>query len=229
VRLTNVFFLFTILLGTTVKAQQEKQPLRELLQAIEKQFGVSFTYTDENVENVLVEQLPANLTLTQVLTFLSNQTGLLFTQLDQRFITISKPLLKKTITVCGILEDDETHEKIFGATIQAGDKFAVSDKDGYFELKDLDGESVLLIKSLGYEAVSVAARSLVDKPCRVFPLVLQTSYLSEVTITNYLTTGIVKKIDGSLSIQTKDLGILPGVDRTRCTFYHPGSSRNTEY
>lgn len=211
-RLTNVFFLFTFLLiGTTVKAQQEKQPLREVLQSIEKQFSVSFTYTDENVENVLVEQLPTNLTLTQVLTFLSNQTGLLFTQLDQRFITISRPLLKNTITVCGILEDNETHEKIVGATIQAGDKFAVSDKDGYFELSDLDYESILLIKSLGYEAVSVAARSLVDKPCTVFSLVLQPSYLSEVTITNYLTTGIVKKIDGSLSIQTQDLGILPGL------------------
>lgn len=207
-----VFFLFlSPFFNNLAVAQQEKQPLRDVLRTVEKQYSVSFTYSDENIEGVSIERLPANLSLAAALVFLNRQTGLLFTQLDNRFITISKPTVEKSISICGIIVDSETNEAIVGATIQCNDKIAISNQEGYFELSDLDLNSLLSIKSFGYELQSISTSALATRPCKPILLKLLSSLLKEVIITNYLTTGIRKKIDGSLSIQTRSLGILPGL------------------
>lgn len=207
-----IFCSLFVLVSAIVSAQQNKRPLREVLQIVERQYAVSFTYADENVEGVFIEQFPTDAGLPDVLTFLSKKTGLLFTRLDQRFIAISMPAIAKPqISICGTTVDQETNEKISGATIQCGNKFSVSDATGYFELKDLDEGSIITIRSLGHELLTLDARVLQHRPCSTLRLKLLTYYLAEVMIPNYLTTGIRKKVDGSLSIQTKELGILPGL------------------
>jgi len=202
-------FILSLFFDLAGLAQQEKRPLREILQSIEQQFTVSFTFIDETIEGVNIDRPPENLDLNEALEFLRQKTKLTFTQLDQRFITISKPVLN--IPICGFIIDKETGEKVIGATIQCDNNFTTTDADGYFELPDLKEESILYIKSIGYGTFSIAANALANSPCKTLELSLQPSVLSEVIIANYLTTGIRKMAEGSFSIQTNELGILPGL------------------
>lgn len=210
-------FILSLYFGDAATAQQEKQPLREILQLIEQQFTVSFTFIDEIIQGVDIERPPENLGLNEVLDFLRQKTKLTFTQLDQRFITISKPILKY-INICGVIIDKETGEKVIGATIQCDNNFISSNADGYFELNHLKEQSILHIKSIGYGTFSIAANEFVSSPCKTLQLSLQPSMLAEVIIDNYLTTGIRKMAEGSFSIQTKELGILPGLTESDVLF-----------
>ncbi len=202
----NIFFL---LLFVNAQAQQGKKSLREILYTIEAEYKVSFTFSDAHIETILIEPIPPSIGISEVLILLRKKTGLVFTQLDQRFIAISKPELPK-LKICGVLLDGETNEKIAGATIQVQGKIIVSNQDGFFEVADYSKNSTVIIKSVGYNQVVLPISSF-GTDCLKIQLTLSTSYLSAVIVTNYLTTGIRKKIDGSLSIQTKELGILPGL------------------
>ncbi len=206
--------LILLFFSDPLLAQQNKQMLREVLQAVEKQYTVSFTFRDEDVDGRLIESPATNLSLTEVLGFLQQQTNLVFTKLDERFITIHNISRKDRNMVCGRLIDDETKEAIAGATIQQGDEMVVSNNEGYFELQDGISDIVIRIKSLGYKEMIFTTSeltSLPSSPCKIISLQLKTSSLSEVVILNYLAKGISKVVDGSLVIQTKELGILPGL------------------
>lgn len=208
IRILLAFSLF-LYVPQAVLAQQDRVPLRTILQSLEQRFNISFTYLDETVAGVDAEPPAETLDLSETLRFLTTNTRLLFTQLDERFVTISKP--GTTFTVCGVLVDKETKEKIIGATIQCKDQFTVSDVEGRFQLKDVEAEAIVLIRSLGYLAKSVEASRLSSGPCAPLELSMAPHLLSEVIIANYPTTGISKLVDGSFSMQTEALGILPGL------------------
>jgi hypothetical protein len=204
-------FAFSLFISVrhAVLAQQDQMPLRAILQSLEQRFTISFTYLDETVDGIYAQPPAVTLNLSESLRFLSANTKLLFTQLDERSFTISKP--GTTITVCGVLVDKETKEKIIGATIQCKDLFTISDAEGRFQLKDVEGEDIILIRSLGYFAKSIQANQLASLPCSSLELSMLPRLLSEVIIANYPTTGISKLLEGSYSIQTDALGILPGL------------------
>jgi len=63
--------------------------------------------------------------LDEALEYLAQATGLEFTRVDQRFVTISRPGIH-LMDICGILIDARNHETIEGAAIQAGEKFTAS-------------------------------------------------------------------------------------------------------
>ncbi len=183
--------------------------LRAVLQLLEQRFQVSFTFLDETVEGIAAELPDETMSLSESIQSLSGSTRLVFTQIDERFISISRPITKGTI--CGVLVDKDTHEKVVGATIQWQENFAVSDEEGYFQLKDVDSPGKLIIRSLGYTAQLIDVGTLTAVPCKVVELSMSPQVLSEVIIANYPTTGISKLAEGSYSIQTKTLGILPGL------------------
>ncbi len=211
-RLNKIVFLYFISLFFSYHAlaQQKKLLLRDVLRVVEGRHDVSFTFLDKHIKGLLIEDPSDSLSLSEVVSDLQQKTGLIFTRLDQRFITISKPATLH-ITICGVLVDKETKEKIPGAVIRADEKFTLSNKEGHFELSGVREGSFLSVKSLGYEDLSIEANVLVESPCKTISLQLQISTLPEVIITYYLTDGIRKKIDGSLSIKSKELGILPGL------------------
>ncbi len=211
-RLTSILFVFLFFQFSrqAALAQQDRVPLRDILQLLEQQFAVSFTFLDETVAGVYTEQPPNTLTLTESIQFLSTRTRLTFTQLDERFITINSPDVSK-ITICGVLVDKETKAKVIGATIKYKDKFAISSEDGQFELRDIEEQAVVHIKSLGYASLSIEVNRIAASPCATLELTMLPYILSEVLIADYPTTGISKMAEGSYSIQTKELGILPGL------------------
>jgi hypothetical protein len=179
---------------------------------VEQRYDVIFTYLDENIDGVLIPRPPGDLSLRDMLQFLQQRTGLVFKQLDPRFITISKSPTK-SIRVCGLLADSSHRVNIEGAAIRVGNEFATTNAEGYFELTGFSEDS-LQIQALGYISKTLSIKDWSGLPCKTITLDIQSTLLQEIVVINYLTEGIDKKTDGSFSIHTKDLGILPGLIET---------------
>lgn len=204
--LSLVFFCFS------VKAQKEQNevPLQELLKLLELHYDVSFTYVDHNLEGLSLAPPSTNDKLSTVLEYLEEKTGLLFQPLDDRFIAIRKAQSPK-ITISGILKENATDAVIVGATVQTGDQFVVSNKKGYFQLKDIPVTDSISIQVLGYKKRFLPAKNFQGKQSQIIYLQPHILTLPEVIISNYITEGIDKRADGSFVIDTEVLGILPGL------------------
>jgi len=204
-----VFIIGFSLLALSAQAQQTTvQPLRAVLQTIEKKFNVVFTFADELVEDVFVTSPAKKSSLENVLESLRKQTGLTFLQLNSRYIIISKPDKKSTEILCATIRASDTGEPIAGATVQTGNEFTVTNDAGYFKLPRKEG--VILIRSLGYESLTLSASDFIND-CA--PLLMKVSYttLEEVTVSDVIATGIEEKVDGSVTLRPEILGILPGL------------------
>jgi TonB dependent receptor/TonB-dependent Receptor Plug Domain len=207
-RFLTAFFVF--LFGIAGVAQDnEKQPLGKILKELEQRYAITFTYVDENIEGVLISPPSKNFDLSESLLYLQQHTGLLFQQLSKRYVTISKT--KTSSVICGIISYADTGETVVGATIQVGNKLSISNEDGYFQLSGLSEDSVVHIRFVGYEPMDIPITEFLDRPCKKIPLQLQLTTLQEIFISDFITEGIDKKVDGSLVINTETLGVLPGL------------------
>ncbi len=204
-------FLTGILLITFASQAQvntSKQPLRTILQSLEKQFTVAFTFADKSIADVNVDPLPRRTSLANSLQLISQQTGLIFQSLNERYIAISESRTS-TNTLCGTLRSSETGEPIAGASIQLGTTYAISNEGGYFELNRTDSTHVI-IKSLGFEPLELSPNQF-NSNCQTVLMKISYTTLEEVTVADFIAAGIEKKTDGSLTVRNEFLGILPGL------------------
>ena len=207
----HLLLLILLLAAQTVCAQSEKQSLQSLhavLPILEARYGVTFTYADSNIAGLFIEEPLSDLSLLSCLSILEKRTRLKFQQLDARFVTISKPPIHG-ITFCGRVIDADTQDNLAGATIRTETKTVISDSLGYFELEGIPETSLIVVQSLGYGQQTMIASA--NTPCSVVSLKASIITLDEVVIRNFLTSGITKEADGSLSMSREDLSMLPGL------------------
>ncbi|TJY37426.1 TonB-dependent receptor [Pontimicrobium aquaticum] len=83
----------------TVSAQTNKEtiPLIDFLKQIEKQHNVSFTYADANVKNTTIAKLSTELSLKDLLNYISKHTNLYFETLNDKILIIKKEEDKKEL------------------------------------------------------------------------------------------------------------------------------------
>lgn len=197
-----------LLVSHALMAQSEKRALKTVLDTLSVRHAVAFTFLDEVVANVVCETPSARLTLRESLDALTAETGLVFTQLNQQSVTIHRPALA---VVCGYVVDRDTGERIPGAAVQCGETLVITDQQGYFSFSQIAFGSRMRIQFFGYDSLSLPAHDFRGSECKTIPLTIHTSVLSELVVSHYLTVGIQKKREGSLGIQTKKLGLLPGL------------------
>jgi hypothetical protein len=217
------FGLLLMVCITPGRAQpREPQPLPVILLALEKKFSVAFTYahTTSGINQKILAP-PREADLAQCLRYLQDETGLTFEVINQRYIAIVQAGDQPVDRLCGYLRSAETGEPVAGATIQAGSVYTYSQTDGYFEFSN-ESSATLTITSLGFEpvqqAVSVGA-------CQSIVLPVARMLLEEVTVSDVITTGMERKSDGSITLQQRALGILPGLpqpDALQALQYVPG-------
>ncbi|PHR71843.1 MAG: TonB-dependent receptor [Lutibacter sp.] len=201
------FFLFcNIFYAQNTK---EKKPLVKIIKQLEKQFTCNFSYADINVENVFVYLPPNYTTLKETITFLDENTNLDFKILENNTITIS--LANGAKNFCGYLLDKETGEPIVNATLQARSEYSITDSEGYFELNNISKNEFISFKHISYKSVKHLPNIFVEGKCDNHFLVPKIESIREITIRNYLTKGIRKKIDGSYEINYENFGTLPGL------------------
>lgn len=147
----------------------------------------------------------------EFLSAIENQSQLKIKKLNDRYYTLSK---SATVDVCALVLDNFENNTIIGATVEVlGSNIAtITDLDGQFSLKNIPRKAIVRIRFLGYKVKYVSAETLVNhQPCT--PIVLAQNYqqLDEVVVYKFLTTGLVKKQDASIELNTPQFGILPGL------------------
>ena len=205
--LLTTFFLF---FGALATAQhKEKLSLEKILIKLEQRFSVTFTYADDNIAEVSVIPPSEQFDLAETLNYLDKITGLRFQQLNDRFVTISKHE-SAIVDICGILTYSDTREAVDGATIESGKSFSLSNETGHFHLNVSKGDT-LHVRFIGYKSLHIPADEFLGSPCKKITLQPELTTLQSVFVSDFITEGIDKKLDGALFISAGTLGMLPGL------------------
>jgi hypothetical protein len=204
-------FLLTVSVAFT-QVSTNKVALSSLLLELEKTYTVKFSYSDTDVKNVFIEQPEKGIPIAKLISYLNKKTFLNFKTLDNRYITIS--FLNKTIDICGTVLSDTSLEPLLLASIKInGLKLGVTtDNEGVFYFKNVPVNSILNISFIGFKTLSISAKELFSSSnCKQLFLEEKAENLSEITIPQFLTSGLQKSIDGSTVLNTDKFGILPGL------------------
>lgn len=202
-----MLFLFCHSFYAQVK--KENQTLRALILQIEQEFDCSFSYADENIENISIA-IPSSLTtLEEIVNYLQDNTPLNFTLLQDKVIAVSDK--KSSFSICGYLVDIDTGEAISNVAIHTKNQNVISDARGYFELVDVPTNQLVSMQHIGYKTVRYVAQKFTDKNCNSHYLVPNIEQIREIVIHNYLAKGIRKTTTGSFDIDYSNFGILPGL------------------
>lgn len=209
------FLLLIFLFSITTNAQEKKKnihyadlSLNGFLTEMEGLFGVKFSYNTSSFTDIIITVNQDSVTLEEVISILSSQYPIHFTQIDERYFVVK---FNKTLPFCGYITD-KTHTPIEGVTIfnKIKKTGVSSDEKGFFSIKSSVSDT-LMISYLGYETISIPVKSAINKKCKAYILSPEDFVLNEVIIKEYLTSGIVKTRDGSVKIRPNNLNIISGL------------------
>ena len=112
-------------------------------------------------------------------------------------------------TICGYLKDTSTQEPVAFATIEAGDKSAIADENGYFEINQIATDTIT-VHHISYADKKLILSNL-SSDCQVVMMEPNQQILPEIVLSDYLITGINKLNNGSYRIDFNEFSILPGL------------------
>ncbi|RDY60731.1 TonB-dependent receptor [Flagellimonas nanhaiensis] len=206
--------VFLLLVFCPVLAQEEQKsatPLVSYIKDLENTFNIKFSYLNEDLEDISVN-VPNNLVnLDDILNYIETQFQLETEKLNDRYYAITKSTL---ITLCGSVLDNFAENTVSGATIEVlGSNVAqITESNGSFRLTDVPRDASLKIRYLGYLTKYINVEDLLKQGgCPKILLAQHYEQLNEVIVYQFLTTGIIKETDASITLNTADFGILPGL------------------
>ena len=206
-------FLFFLNCTITISAQEEQQasiPLISYIQSLENRFNIKFSYLNEDLENLTITIPQQTTTLDTILKIIQEKFQIRIEKLDDRYYTMVKD---NTVNLCGHVLDNFAENSIPGSTIEilGTNRALITNDDGKFTINGVPKDASIRIRYLGYltKNMSVAEfLSLGDCPNILMSPHLE--QLNEVIVYQFLTTGIIKENDASISLNTAEFGILPG-------------------
>ncbi|WP_075343869.1 TonB-dependent receptor [Tenacibaculum agarivorans] len=192
----------------TLTVKYKNTSLTEALKNIETKTGILFSYAQEIVVGKKITVIQKNIDVDLLFTKIERQTDLHFEKVSPKQVIITK-----NTNLCGYVIDNFTKKPIPYVDIVLDEKnYTTTDDKGYFEFRDLpytNASMALDINILGYKALKFPITF--QKECFTIELVSELDELSEVVVSGYVTSGIDRNKDGSISVDTKRLGILPGL------------------
>jgi hypothetical protein len=193
-------------------AQENKSviPLKFILEDISLQHQVKFNYIEEQIAIFFIVPPSKKETLQSKIDYIKNQTGFLIKAIENKYFTIYHDQINQTI--CGYLLDSENNLPIENAnvTISKTSIETLSDSKGYFELSTFSTNSVKF-RHLSYKNTEIPITEVHRAICPKIKLIPFIQKLDDVVTGHYLTTGISKKIDGTILVKPKKFGILAGL------------------
>ena len=212
--LLGLFLGFLLFPSCPIAAQEEQETslaLTSYIKDLENRFNVKFSYINEDLENITIT-LPNNLVgLEDILGYIESQFQIKTEKLNDRYYTLAKNTL---VNICGKVLDNFADNTVAGATVEVlgSDAAIATDTDGSFTLSDVPRNATLRIRYLGYLTKLVNVEDLTKEGgCPKILLAQHYEQLEEVIVYQFLTTGIIKEKDASISLNTADFGILPGL------------------
>ncbi|MEM8847483.1 MAG: carboxypeptidase-like regulatory domain-containing protein [Bacteroidota bacterium] len=210
----GLFFVLMLFLPFSLMAQTSPSSERSvvsILKDLERQFDVKFSYIDKDIENFNTT-IPNNLVaLNDIISYLEAQFQIKLEKISERYYSIVK---KSLVDVCGRVLDNFAENTVMGATVEVLDSeiALTTDLEGNFTLRDVPRNASLKVRFLGYVTQYVSIEELISgKDCPKILLAQNYQQLEEVTVYKFLTTGITREEDASITLNTADFGILPGL------------------
>lgn len=204
-----LILLFTLLFSSKSDAQGVgKIPLRDVLDQLEVQFVVRFSYMDQTIDSIQVQPPETNLDLGQALEYLEGQVPIDFIPLDEDFISIRRR--KAVVKICGYLLDEDSGSPVSDVLVFNQNTATTSDQDGYFELANSETVPKLQVSHVSYQDQVLSFNSA-SVTCLTFYLTKSIERLEEVIIKNYITRGIDKRENGEIVVDVQNTNMLPGL------------------
>jgi len=204
--------MVVVLLSFQFSIAQERETLglSVYISQLENRFRIKFSYIDSDIEGIEVQVLPSD-QLSKILEHISEETGLEIKQLSRRYYTLSMP---KLVTICGQVLDNFAKNTVPGATVEVlgTDRALITDAEGKFNLESVARNASLQIRYLGFVTKIVPITDFIQQGgCTKILLAERREVLNEVVIYEFLTKGIVRETDGSVTLNTGKLSLLPGL------------------
>ncbi|MFY7669913.1 TonB-dependent receptor plug domain-containing protein [Tenacibaculum sp. MEBiC06402] len=114
-----LLLIFNLFSSFPQQNSQDKIPLREVLEVLQKRYGVSFSYADNTIKNKYIKLPEENISLSEVLTFLKNTTNLEFELVNDTLIAIRRPI-KKNKTKRNFVEFEPLDEVLVQGYLTSG-------------------------------------------------------------------------------------------------------------
>lgn len=211
VKIKNLLLL-TLLVALSafrISAQEiaETKLLINILTDLQERYDYQFNYASETIENISIPEPDKELTFEETIKYLEQQTGLQFSTLPNKFISITK----SSTELCGYVRDKDTGEPIAFCTVQAGRASTLTSETGFFKIAINNNNVMLHIRHLGYKTLDRSYTFFKKEDCGIIYLNPNHQQLSEIILYDYLIKGIDKLDNGSFEIDFKQFSILPGL------------------
>ena len=202
-----VFLLTQLTFGQqTLSVAYTKTALKDVLTDIESKTKVLFSYAPDVIASKTITLQGPNTSLTALLPELALQSGLIFEKISNQHIIISAPK-----TACGYLYDAYTNTPLPDALVTTNEGQSTrTDTDGAFSFKARNTNSITVTITLAGYADDTYTLSA-EVPCQNLMLTPFGAALDAVVVLGYVTSGIDRQKDGSITLESDKLGILPGL------------------
>ncbi|MDY8134894.1 TonB-dependent receptor [Aquimarina sp. 2201CG5-10] len=201
-------FLFSLVCYTqeTLNIDYSQKSLKDVLADIESETKILFSYSQEAVSDKIITISKQEIVIDDLLSLLAVQTGLKFEKVSDQQVIISQRKL-----ICGYVFDAITKKNLpFVTAIIDEDHTTETDDHGYFSFESINlGTETVHISFIGYDDTETVITA--GNPCINIFLNPLSSTLDEVVVLGYVTSGIDRNKDGSVTIDKEKLGILPGL------------------
>ena len=196
--------------GRAQQVQDSTLAIIPYIRQLERDYNIKFSYVDEDLRSVRLKR-PESTELAAIILELSGQTGLRIEKLNERYYTLTRP---DYTDLCALVLDNYGENTTQGASVEVlGTNIStLTGADGSFHLKRVPLDATIRIRHLGFKTHFITAREISDRePCTRILLGIHYQQLEEVVVSQILTSGITKQWDGSIQMDTGELGILPGL------------------
>ncbi|MFD0836032.1 carboxypeptidase-like regulatory domain-containing protein [Mariniflexile aquimaris] len=206
--ITFFTFLLFVIFSNNAQNDKKKESLTYVFNAIEVQYRVQFNYAEDTVKAIFLIPPDESLSLNESLTYLETQTGLSFSIMSDGIVLV-KP--KESLVLCGYLKDKDNSQPLASATIQTSNNFTTTNENGFFQIKVTNITQPITIRFLGYKTAIKWFYQFSKSDCEDVFLLPNFQSLSEVVVSNFITSGISKLNNGSFEINFSEFDMLPGL------------------
>jgi outer membrane cobalamin receptor len=198
--------------------QNVPKPLVEVLQRLEMEHNIKFSYSDDVLNNLSLVYEETSEDITEIIRYLQEKTGLRFKLVSKKRYAIFFPTEKQTL--CGFLYDSGTRNVLADASVITNRKTqgTASNAQGFFELTGVYPKDTLQISIIGYKTFKKTVADFLFKDCLAIYMEEEATNLNEVIVTDYLTNAITKTIDGAIVFKPKSQTVLPGLTESDALF-----------
>lgn len=183
----------------------ESASLKEVMNEIESQFEVRFSYRDEIVGQYKLSFEISDASLDAIIARLQQETQLIFEKISSRYIIVKVNEAGSAITIKGRLVDKMTQTPLWGGTIinRTQNRGCISDKEGYFELKSNASADTITIQYIGFTSIKFVANIISNNLPIKAELSESNEQLKEVLI-DQISDGTGNNYDGSIILSADD-------------------------